>query len=762
MSGKITKFGKICVTYALVFALVFSFAFSSFVGLNITVSAETSSTPAVSYWEGNKPESLEGLSMDGEGTKASPYQVTNPDQLWFAVNNQDGTKYFKVMNDININDVTDFNTWTDTNPEGVYDWNPTGKFAGNFDGNGKTIKGLYSSSTDSNIGLFNTLGDNAIITNVIIDQAYLSYTSASGSQPNVGGLAGSANNVTGVYIYGCIVKNSVIKSNKAGDGGLGGLIGASYATGEAHVNKDTLVVENSYTVDNVISGSVAWQAGIVASYWSKPVKLVNCFTTDKPIGHQSTGTTALNCYVSGEEVTAPYWGGGSFTEGNVEKIDNADMKGAEALANMSLSANEWDVTDSYPVPKAYREVYRFVESDKVVEDTEYAGGTGTKADPYQITNVAQLFKAVNNTDATKFFKVMNDIVINSIDDFDTWTNSSNFVDWNPANTFAGTFDGNQKTITGLYASSADQYLGLFSKVASGTKIYDVVIDHAYVAHTASLGMAMTGGLIGTAQAATDIYIYGCIVRNSVIKGKGGAAGLVGGAWSSSGDNEITLKNCYAVDNTVTGASWKAGLVAARWGNTSATYIDCFTTDYTLGHQAISATITNCYVSGDVEYPFFESASTGAFEDGKVAKIENANMKGEDALTNMNLSAISWTAVENDYPLPVKYSVLYSFTDEDKDVETITFAGGTGTKADPYQITNTLELWKAVNNTDSSLYFKVMNDITINNISAFNEWSNSSDITDWNPSATFVGTFDGNQKTITGLYVSHASTARSLR
>jgi hypothetical protein len=87
MSKNITHFGRICVTYVLVLAIVFSIVMSSFVGLGITASAEgTSPNPsAFDLWEGNKPTSLDGLNMRGEGTKASPYEVTNPDQLWFGV-----------------------------------------------------------------------------------------------------------------------------------------------------------------------------------------------------------------------------------------------------------------------------------------------------------------------------------------------------------------------------------------------------------------------------------------------------------------------------------------------------------------------------------------------------------------------------------------------------------------------------------------------------------------------------------------------------
>ncbi|MBQ9978122.1 MAG: InlB B-repeat-containing protein [Clostridia bacterium] len=764
MSKKITHFGRICVTYVLVLAIVFSFVMSSFVGLGITASAEgTSPNPsAFDLWEGNKPTSLDGLNMKGEGTKASPYEVTNPDQLWFAVNNTDATKYFKVMNDININDVTNFDAWTDTNPDGVYDWNPTEKFVGNFDGNKKTITGLYSSCSADRIGLFAMLGDNAIITNVIIDKAYFTNTKASG-MTFVGGLVGTANNVTGVYIYGCIVKNSKLTNIKTGDGGVGGLIGSSYATGSAHVDIDTLTVVNSYAVDNTIGGAASWNAGLVASYWSKNVNLINCFTTGMPIGHQPTGTAATNCYVSGDSVTTPYLNGGSFTDGKVEKITSTEMKGDSALTNMNLLAKEWDVTDGYPVPKAYRDVYTFLESDKVVEDTAFAGGNGSKNNPYQITNAPQLWKAVNNTDATKYFKVMNDIVVNNTDDFSTWSDSSTFVDWNPTTKFVGNFDGNNKTIKGLYSSCTNTNIGLFSTLGDNAVITNVIIDQAYLSYTSSSGsQPNVGGLAGSVVNVTGVYVYGCVVKNSVIKnnknGDGGLGGLIGASFATGSAHvdidTLTVINSYAVDNTFGGsAAWQAGLVASYWSK-PVTLTNCFTTDKPIGHQSTGTTATNCYISGDaVTAPYW---SGGSFADGKVEKIANADMKGTAALTNMNLSSFAWTAVENDYPLPVLYKLVYAFTESDKDTTQTDFAGGTGTRNDPYQITNPAQLWKAVNNTDASLYFKVMNDININDVSAFSEWTNSSTFVDWDPANTFAGTFDGNKMTIKGLYASSAA------
>lgn len=289
---------------------------------------------------------------------------------------------------------------------------------------------------------------------------------------------------------------------------------------------------------------------------------------------------------------------------------------------------------------------------------KYWQGDGTEDSPYQITNADQLWCAVNNTDATKHFKIMNDINVNDISDFDSWDDKSDYTDWAPNATFVGTFNGNQKTISGLYASGSYKYLGLFSRVGKDAHIYDVIIDHAYLSTTAG-SMSAVGGLIGTAHNTDGVYIYGCIVKNSKILnrhiGEAGEGGLVGAAYATtSSPCTITLENCYAVDNILGGkCAWSAGLMAARWVSQSV-MINCFTTDYSLEHQPQRAIATNCYVSGNVERPFSYDSNAQFGDTTGIYKIDNDKMKGEEALANMQLSSEKWVVVNNDYPLPIPY------------------------------------------------------------------------------------------------------------
>ena len=82
---------------------------------------------------------------------------------------------------------------------------------------------------------------------------------------------------------------------------------------------------------------------------------------------------------------------------------------------------------------------------------------------YQISNAAQLYgfaAIVNGTDGftknkTACGKLTRDIVVNNDVRENVWDNPSGFAPWNPLDTFAGTFDGNGHTISGLYGDVSE-------------------------------------------------------------------------------------------------------------------------------------------------------------------------------------------------------------------------------------------------------------------------------------------------------------------
>lgn len=133
--------------------------------------------------------------------------------------------------------------------------------------------------------------------------------------------------------------------------------------------------------------------------------------------------------------------------------------------------------------------------------TKFAGGTGTVADPYRISTGAELAwlaAQVNdgNDFSTKTVTLTNNIDLNN----KAWTPIGN-----SDSVFAGTFDGNGHTISGLYInitgsySSAKKgrlYQGLFGCVEDGTVQNLIVTGSVTIGNEKSVNVSYIGGIVG--------------------------------------------------------------------------------------------------------------------------------------------------------------------------------------------------------------------------------------------------------------------------
>lgn len=113
-----------------------------------------------------------------------------------------------------------------------------------------------------------------------------------------------------------------------------------------------------------------------------------------------------------------------------------------------------------------------------------AAGSGTAADPYQITTAVELQSMNNNLGA--HYKLMNNINLNGV----TWT---------PIGTvsagFHGVFDGNGKTISNLQISSTTQHTGFFGVITSGAVVKDVIFQDCTISSTATRTGTVFGSII---------------------------------------------------------------------------------------------------------------------------------------------------------------------------------------------------------------------------------------------------------------------------
>ena len=169
------------------------------------------------YWSWTYPTSAPTLTWEGKGTQADPYIIMNSQELAdlaYMVNNftsYSGT-YFVLGSDIELNYGKTVTGTDDTLNNWVPIGNTTYNFSGNFEGNGKKIKGLYiNNDTLDNVGLF---GIGNAPNNLTIDSGYI-----TANATYAGGVIGYSKTA----IENCT--NKVALNNSKDDSYLGGLAG---------------------------------------------------------------------------------------------------------------------------------------------------------------------------------------------------------------------------------------------------------------------------------------------------------------------------------------------------------------------------------------------------------------------------------------------------------------------------------------------------------------------------------------------------------
>ena len=204
--------------------------------------------------------------------------------------------------------------------------------------------------------------------------------------------------------------------------------------------------------------------------------------------------------------------------------------------------------------------------------TEFAGGSGTEADPYLISTKTHLNNVRNYLSA--HFKMIADIEFTDADfaeGGDFYNNGKGFVpigtDFSPA--FTGCFDGNGYAIKNLYVKSTSNYAGLFGYNKGTIK-----------------NLGLLDGNISSSSSSSSLYV----------------GGITGYNYSVS-----TITNCY---NT---------------GSVSATSSSLYSNAGGIAGYNDYGTITNCYNTGSISS--FSSSSSNSCAGG----IAGYNYKG--AITN---------------------------------------------------------------------------------------------------------------------------------
>ena len=131
-------------------------------------------------------------------------------------------------------------------------------FAGTFDGNGFKIYGLVINLTTSNVGLFGYLGDQATISNIILESGSITGVG------NVGGIVGWLEPSGTGYI---LIKDCVNKLQITGTGDyVGGIVGYSYGQGWGQSTIQNCVnYGNVSTSGDYVGGIAGFRDGVDAN-----------------------------------------------------------------------------------------------------------------------------------------------------------------------------------------------------------------------------------------------------------------------------------------------------------------------------------------------------------------------------------------------------------------------------------------------------------------------------------------------------------------
>ena len=681
----------------------------------------------------------------GSGTKRDPYQIATGEQLAKLVQDTDTAgKYYKLTADILLNDVSKENWKSDLPREWFAFITDTLTFRGHLEGGGHVVRGLYLNQTPATqttycfTGLLPVLGSGAVVRNVGITDAELS------SKGYVGAIAGySFGNAddTQPQISGCYADSTVNLKGETAGGILGG--------GSLTANFD-----NCYFTGKLNAATAGLGNGIVGNFWATNWSMINSYAVGYPMYRDGFApAVARNVY-------------STVNQASIWTLTIEQMTSGAARNNMKgFDWNQiWKTTDGTPALRVIPEDYQPDGYDGTPGEvwtgqiaTNYAGGSGTKRDPYQIATGEQLAKLVQDTDtAGKYYKLTADILLNDVSK-ENWKSDLPrewFAFITDTLTFRGHLEGGGHVVRGLYLNQTPAtqttycFTGLLPVLGSGAVVRNVGITDAELSSKGYVG-AIAGYSFGNADD-TQPQISGCYADSTVnLKGET-AGGILGG-----GSLTASFDNCYftgKLNAATTGLG--NGIVGNFWA-TNWKMISCYAVGYPMYRETFTPSICrNAY---------------GTVEQYGVTLLTLEQMTGEAARKNM--AGFDWRLVwktTDGTPalkvIPDNY-LADGYDGTPGEVWTgqiaTNYAGGSGTKSDPYQIATGEQLAKLVYgilsdpSSTQGKYYVITQNIRLNDTSAAN-WTKQA--TPWfiasNEQYCFKGTLDGAGHVVSGIYVDY--------
>jgi len=293
---------------------------------------------------------------------------------------------------------------------------------------------------------------------------------------------------------------------------------------------------------------------------------------------------------------------------------------------------------------------------------EFAGGSGTKEDPYLVANADQLNNVRNHLD--KHFLLIDDIDLSGYNSGEGWEPIGS-----KTNNFTGSFNGDGHTISNLYIYLEGQWnaripVGLFRYTGEGSEILNLTLENTNVT-----GCYYAGGLVGyNSGNITNVHVNGNItgewdtggltgINNGTITNSAFTGCVTGtdtieyGEWTGglAGYNLGTITGCWANATVVSEDNFIGGLVGENNKGTITESYSCGAVTGVnsvgglVGNNSDEGIITACYstgtVNGDREVGGLVGASSGEITACYSAGAVNGNWE-VGGLVGLNYGTIA--------------------------------------------------------------------------------------------------------------------------
>lgn len=835
---KTIQYGRKLLTILSVLSILAVSVFSALIGVDFTAVAEN--PEVISDVWGGWHENVDKTPFDaGEGTAVNPYIISNGDQLYAMVYNNGKSggapAYYKLAKDIYLNDISDYDKWgtDDFDMASLNNWNQASnisnyaKFAGNFDGDGHYIYGLYSEGAlyaaflpkvDTTAVIKNVHFRNSYCVNIKdqpeVDRNTLSEEELAGfadregynnksavssghrtwNDANYGTASVIVNYVEGtpLTISNCSVRYAYVKASAF----TSAIIGVSLSSGSYPTVKNCLVAdvtlkttckeEHAEGVEGAIINTPQGTAdsAMIDGVISAGVKVYGADDRDSAWNGYKI-PTAASVYAFKDvysDVDHTYtidhstYGKLTYEDPEIKVVKTNYLKGYKAKETLDLDwENNWVVVDGdYPMPaNQYTtptgEDYYAAGGPAAEEDfwdgttaKNFAAGTGTIEDPYLIENCEQFYLMVSTLKATGNYKIADGVkalYFNNVKGLTYAETMSvlkskkmNLYAPGENNSFSGYFDGNGVTIYGI-KSEGSRRAGIIPQAGNATlKNFTVKNSKFYANDLFDLSNTQTVGaaaIIGDLSAGASISIRNVDVIDCNVNSIMGAAAFVA---CSNINGSVFIDDCLVAGGSIMsdqGSTHHAAFVATSSSGSHAIKNSISYGIHPSADNELSylSTYKNVYTDTEAPSPKVEEIATG------ITKVTTDELKGEAVKTTA--AAFDWEKTwktTNDIPEILNHvSTLGTQKEAWSGKIADVYAGGNGTKNNPYQIDTAERLAQMLNYSRVGAYYTLTADIYLNDISAADwtknakQWYTSEDV------SNFAGIFDGNNYTVYGLY-----------